>query len=606
MKNSKKIYKKSLDYYSKLAPKISKYMDIVGYLRLIIIAVTIISGIYFFRNTKDYISMGILLFSIGLFIYAVSFHNKLKYNYRYICLLKEINQISIDRLEYKWSQFEDKGEEFIDEKHGFLVDLDIFGKGSLFQWINSAYTYMGRIKLANILTNPLNEKSKIKERQEGIEELANKRWWRQRLQTEAMLMLKEDKGKDNNNEDLIKWATDENKIYNNIWIKTIILLLPFITITTLLLTIFTEYISIKLPLILIFIQLSMLLINSWKFSREFDLVFKYKNSIKAYEKILRHFEKGKFESRYMKNLKEKLNNGAGLSASKQLENLEKLVERTLYRKNMVFFPINIITIWDYQCMIGLEKWRRQSGLNIKNWLEVIGELEALSSLAIIEYDNPNWTKPTITDKSSVFEVKSIGHPLISNKRVYNDFSIKDPTKIQLITGSNMSGKSTLLRTTGINLVLAYTGATVCAEYMQCCIMNIQTCMRTSDNLEEGISSFYAELKRIKGIVEESNKGEQVFFLLDEIFKGTNSYDRHIGAKMLLKQLLRNGAMGLVSTHDLELGELEKESNGYIKNYHFQESYKNDKIYFDYKLKSGISTTRNALYLIKMAGIEVEE
>ena len=200
----------------------------------------------------------------------------------------------------------------------------------------------------------------------------------------------------------------------------------------------------------------------------------------------------------------------------------------------------------------------------------------------------------------------LGHPLLSEKRVYNDVSIKDPSNILLITGSNMSGKSTFLRTIGINLILSYTGAPVCAKAFSASIMEIYTCMRISDNLEESISSFYAELIRIKMIVSASKEGKQIFFLLDEIFKGTNSLDRHTGAKILIKQLQSCGAVGLVSTHDLELGELEKESAEKVKNYHFREYYKNDEIHFDYKLRPGVSTTRNALYLIKMAGLDINE
>lgn len=170
----------------------------------------------------------------------------------------------------------------------------------------------------------------------------------------------------------------------------------------------------------------------------------------------------------------------------------------------------------------------------------------------------------------------------------------------------MSGKSTFLRTIGINLVLAYVGAPVCALSMTCSIFSIHTCMRTSDNLEKGVSSFYGELLRIKDILNSTKQDKQVFFLLDEIFKGTNSYDRHMGAKMLIKQLYNNGASGLVSTHDLELGSMEKDNETKIRNFHFREYYKGDKIHFDYKLKPGISTTRNALYLIKMIGIETED
>lgn len=187
----------------------------------------------------------------------------------------------------------------------------------------------------------------------------------------------------------------------------------------------------------------------------------------------------------------------------------------------------------------------------------------------------------------------------------NDYELKSPKKITLITGSNMSGKSTFLRTVGINLVLTYIGASACAEEFKCGIMNIYTCMRTKDNLEESISSFYAEILRIKLIIEACKEGKDVFFLLDEIFKGTNSRDRHIGATVLIKQLAQNGAIGLLSTHDLELCDLEKENNE-IANFNFREYYEDNKIKFDYKLRKGKSETQNAVYLMKLAGIEISE
>lgn len=206
----------------------------------------------------------------------------------------------------------------------------------------------------------------------------------------------------------------------------------------------------------------------------------------------------------------------------------------------------------------------------------------------------------------MFNAKSMAHPLLGDRAVCNDLTLKKPSNIVLITGSNMSGKSTLLRTAGVNLVLAYAGAPVRAKKFSCSIMNIYTCMRISDNLEENISSFYGEILRIKGIVEACGRGEQVFFLLDEIFKGTNSIDRHLGAKILIKNLENGKTCGMVSTHDLELAEMEEESGGKIKNYHFKEYYEDGKIKFDYKLRTGVSTTRNALYLMKMAGIDIGE
>jgi DNA mismatch repair ATPase MutS len=252
----------------------------------------------------------------------------------------------------------------------------------------------------------------------------------------------------------------------------------------------------------------------------------------------------------------------------------------------------------------LNRWKNNSGENLKQWLSVIGKLEALSSLAVINFDNPKWTTPQFTE-GKVIKGEKLAHPLITNNRISNYIDINEYSPVLLITGSNMAGKSTYLRTVGINLLLAYTGASVCASSFTCPLLNIYSCMRISDDIDQNISSFYGEIIRIKKIIDAVKRNEKVFFLLDEIFKGTNSIDRHTGAISLVNKLEKVGAVGLVSTHDLELAELEKTSKGKIKNYHFEEYYKDNKIYFDYKLKKGVCTTRNASYLMKMAGLEVE-
>ncbi|WP_246637551.1 MutS family DNA mismatch repair protein [Crassaminicella profunda] len=597
--DSREVYEKRVKYYGRLVDKLSKNIACISNLRLVVV-VAIIASVSFVNSMERYlISWVISLFGTILFVYLVCRSRRLKEKYKYVSILKKVNVDSIMRLEGRWTEFNDKGDDFQDENHNFSYDIDILGQGSLFQWINSGNTYMGRIKLADILTHPYSDKETIIKRQKAISELSTKRWWRHKLQVEGRMVTE----KSRNLEVLINWAKTKHLLYMNSWMIIVFRALPLVTVGTFLLAFVANSIIKSIPIILIIFQFMLIFINIKKRNREFALVYKYKKSILAYRRILRHFEKVNFQSEYLRELKTSLRNNKGLSAMRQLKRLEDLVDRIENRNNMLFLPINVISLWDYQCLIELERWKSESGLILEVWLQKIGEIEALSSLGTIAYDYPNWTIPKITEKPSILQVKKIGHPLLANKRVCNDVNIQDPFRILLITGSNMSGKSTFLRTIGINLILAYVGAPVCASNMTCSIFSIHTCMRISDNLEKGISSFYGELLRIKEIVKATKEDKQVFFLLDEIFKGTNSYDRHIGAKKLIKKLQNNGAIGLVSTHDLELGILEKENT--IKNYHFQEYYKDDQICFDYKLRPGISTTRNALHLMKIIGIEEE-
>ncbi len=601
MKSIKSIYEKRVNYYSKLLTILSKNLNIIINLRSLVAIITIINVIFLFKSKMNYIFCGTSVFCMFLFIYLVIVFNKIENSKKYISLLKEINLCCIKRITGEWTDFSEKGDEFKDENHNFSYDLDIFGHASLFQWINSAQTYSGRKTLAYILSTPCKNKEVINKRQEAIHELSSKRWWRHRLKAEGMLIME----KCNYDEDLFNWAVKSNSFYSNPIVILTIRILPIFTCLFLLLYYLTNNISIFIPTGLLIFQVILTFLDISRKNKELNLVYKYKNNIKVYKKILKHFEKTSFNSDYLNDLKIKLNNGSNFSATEQLKKLEKLSDSISNRSNLMFFPINIILLWDYQCMVDLENWKNQFGSSIKNYICILGEIEALSSLATIEHDYPHWATPIITESPSIFNAKSLGHPLISINPICNDINIEKSSKIILITGSNMSGKSTFLRTIGINLVLAYSGTPVCADYMKCSIVDIYTCMRTSDNLEKSISSFYGELLRIKKIINATKESNQIFFLLDEIFKGTNSQDRHIGAKVLIKQLYNNGAMGLVSTHDLELGDLENESNGNFKNYHFREYYKDNKIYFDYKLRPGISTTRNALYLIKMIGIELD-
>ncbi|SMB90183.1 MutS domain III [Desulfonispora thiosulfatigenes DSM 11270] len=602
MKNPEDIYKKKKAKYLDLLKGQSAKINKLSSLRLII-ALAGIVNIMFLYMTKNYIPINYILpIYLVLFTYLVVRHNKVKREYEYSCALHSINEDALIRLKGDWKSFKDTGIEFKDDSHSFSSDLDIFGQGSLFQYINTTTTAMGRQTLSKYLTHPCESKDQIITRQEAIKEVSTKLDWRQSFMTEGMMISEKSyKRKNNLIEGLYKFVETKNENYTKPWLIFGVSLLPVISIIFILLYL-VNIVPYQIPLLALSMQAFISVFKNKERSKNLNLVYTYKERIKAYSKMLSQIEGENFKSGYLLELKNKLINSDKSTASKQIKKLEKITDNISNRSNLAFIIINILILWDYQCMISLELWKKNSGGKIRNWLETIGEFEALSSLSNIRYDNPSWSTPIIEDKPYHFTAKDLGHPLLGESRVCNDLKIDDLTKVLLITGSNMSGKSTYLRTAGINLVLAYAGAPVCAKEFNCSLFNIYTCMRVSDNLEKNTSSFYAELLRIKEIVDAS-KNQNVFFLLDEVFKGTNSHDRHEGAKILIKNLLENNAIGLVSTHDLELEVLEKESNKRVRNYHFEEYYKNNQIYFDYKLKQGISTTRNAMYLIKMVGID---
>ncbi|MCG4572474.1 DNA mismatch repair protein [Clostridium cochlearium] len=586
--------------YDRLRRKQIQTINFLSALRMIIfiLGVLCVSIVYYKYNNYYMIILSMMVF-IGIFIYLAIKHQKVINNKEIVDKIVYLNDKSIKRLDGKWRDFQDTGEEYIKEDHNYSKDLDIFGRSSIFQYLNTTTTYMGRNQLKSSLENPNYNINEIYERQEAIKELSKYIGWRQRIESEGLRTFS-----NNNVDELIKWGKKRNDIYSNAIVILLCYLVPLFTITVIILY-FMKYVNYHIPILFMIMQGIILKIKKDERDNTLKLVYKYKKIISSYYNMLDLIGKKQFKSKYLKKLKFNIISEKSNIALEGINNLIKITTLISDRSNMLYLLINVTLLWDYQCMILLERWNKKYGNELEKWLYTIGKVEEISSLSIIAHDNPEWIMPKFNENYLVIKAKSMGHPLLGKERVCNDFELGQKEKILLITGSNMSGKSTLLRTVGVNLILAYIGSPVCAKEFYCTPMNIYTCMRVSDNLEKNISSFYGEILRIKKLIEGVKTGKPIFFLLDEIFKGTNSLDRHTGAEILINKLSEENVLGIVSTHDLELGDLEK-SNSKVGNFHFREYYKNNKIYFDYKLRQGISTTRNALYLMKMAGIEVDE
>ena len=601
-------YEKRREDYKKSIEVLSKKVNAISISRgIIFLGGVVIAILLYIKKQYDPIPL-ILLAAVLIFLVLINKHEKLREEKKYSEILYEINDNSLKRLNGEWKDFKDSGEEFKNENHRYSEDLDIFGRGSLFQLVNISNTYIGRKKLVELFTEPLKKAEEIDRNQNAIKVLSQKIDWRQRFQAEGMVSKGENSKANelNSPEELFIWASEKNEFFRNPIIIFLARVLPIVTILLLLLAIALPNVPYYPFFLLLSCQIFLLLIRSKDIAKVFSVTDKYKDIIKTYEKMLKQVEEEEFDSSYLDTLKKSLIDNKNQKAYKQINGLVKVVDMIAMRYSEIYLFFDIITLWDYQCQITLENWKKRSGVNLEKWLTIVGEFEALSSLSVLYNDHPSWVMPRIFDEISDYEATDIGHPLLPDERVANSFHVHLPSGVLLITGSNMSGKSTLLRTAGINLILAYTGAPVCAREFKCSIMDIYTSMRVSDNLEKNISSFYAELLRIKMVIEAAKEGKRIFFLLDEIFRGTNSRDRHTGARILIKNLIKEGASGFVSTHDLELGDLAGEGNTGVHNFHFKEYYKDGQIYFDYKLRPGISTTRNAIYLMKMAGIDFNE
>lgn len=575
--------------------KLNRNYNSISLLRIL----TVISAIFFevFCYTRRDLFFGIVLFvlHIILFLFLVKIHEKIYINKERVKGFIELNKKEIERINGKWKSFDDKGEEYLDLKHPFINDLDIFGKNSLFQWVNNTKTTYGRESLKNLMMfNNLPRREEILERQSSLKELADKIDFRQELTS----TLKSDKNK--NDETFIgDWVKENDKKHIKFF-DLIRIGMPIINVLVIILIIFGigEWIDILVTLGISYYLLKFIDSDVKKGLIIFEDL-KYK--IKTYVKAIKIIENEEFKSSELNKLKSIFKDSNSL-ASEDLLELEKITSWLYDRHNAFYIILNCLFLWDYQMIKKLEKWKYKNKDKFNAYMECLGQFEAMSSLSTLVFNNPLWEVPNITD--SVLSGKDLTHPLLGDEAVGNDFYMDKNTRVLLITGSNMSGKSTFLRTVGFNMILSYLGLNVPAKEFNVPIFNIYTCMRTGDDLENNISSFYSEILRVKGIVDGTKRNERIFFLLDEIFKGTNSIDRHEGAVVLINQLLKGDTLGLVSTHDLELCDMEK-NNDFVSNYYFKEYYKNNKIMFDYKIRQGVSKTRNAKYLMKMAGIDIE-
>lgn len=574
----------------------SRSYNLIGNLRALMI-VFVLFAVFMFVDYQKGIIYGVgALVGLGLFIVLVRRHSKIKEELNYAKSLIAINTKYIDRMKGEWTKFDDSGEEYLEESHPYALDLDIVGKQSLFQMINTTGTWYGRKELIKCLLNPLDSKEEIVERQLAIKELGNK------LSLCQQMEYASHKKKTNGaiSSEFLAYCNGQKEMTIKAfgWTKV----LPYITITVLLaafifkspvlgiLGIISTLLQ-NIPHFLYFGQIYELLNISWEI--EYFLA--------NYVEILEVLEHENFNTKKLKHLKSILFEQQDC-AVKGIKELEHICSKAhLIRHPLLALPLDILLLWDYQCAAQFEAWKDDYGIKLQQWFEAIGEMEALMSLSVLLHIDEEMKFPILEDSGVILHGNDIGHPLINkHERITNNIDMDN--QIWVITGSNMSGKTTFLRTIGINLVLASCGAPVCAKSLNCSKMNIYTSMRIRDDLKEGLSTFYAELMRIKQIIDATHKQGEMIFLIDEIFRGTNSIDRIEGARSVLMSLNREGIIGAITTHDLELCMLAEKER--IDNYHFTEDYKEDKILFDYKLKEGPSTSTNAKYLMKLVGIEI--
>lgn len=491
------------------------------------------------------------------------------------------------------------GSEHIPKEHLYATDLDIFGHASVFQYINRTTSEIGSSTLADWLLNPAIPED-ILERQASVKELSAQTTWRQELQAFGIA----EKIQKETVTRLQKWFDEDYSFTKTKFWIVARYLIPILMLTVLLLN-FTDLLSTYTRNYFLLAATLFAFFVSKKVTPLHQQVSKMTEELEVLTKSIHLIEEANFKSNLLQEMQQQFT-GQQNKASKQIGKLKKILERLDLRFNyIVFIPLNILFQWDLQQAIALEKWKEQNHKHVIKWFSVLGEFEALSSFSTLSFNHPDWCFPVMKQEHFFMEGKDIGHPLIeAGKCVSNPIKIDHTGELMLVTGSNMAGKSTYLRSIGVNTVLAMAGAPVCATYF--CLSPVQTIssMRIADNLEENTSTFYAELKKLKIIIDKVNNNEKVFILLDEILRGTNSLDRHTGSVALIKQLIKHHAACIIATHDVELAKMKEQFPANILNYHFDAQVNKDELYFDYRLKEGICTSLNASILMKKIGIEI--
>ncbi len=543
---------------------------------------------------------GILLCTLIPFLLLVKVHNRLFHQKDWYETSIRHYKAELASLENDHSAF-DGGKEWIDASHPFSLDLDVFGEHSLFQFLNRTCTPFGKETLSHWLRRPLDKKEAIETRQQAIKELSKYPDFRETFRITGCLYKNNETGI----KDLKTWIEAPSVFLqkkSNQWICRAV---PCINIL-----LFVLGMSGILSMSWFGLVFCSFVIASSKLVRRITRIQEsYNKTLKmlsTYAHLIELADKQSMESPMLVSLKHEFESN-GKKAPEVLGMLAKELDRLDLRNNLILYALlEGSMFWQLRQMLRIERWKQEHGTHLLQWLEALGQLDALCALGTFAFNHPEYTYPSLTDEPFVFQAKDMGHPLMPRQQcVVNDADIPQRPYFLIITGANMAGKSTYLRTIGCNYILACIGAPVCCSSLRIYPAHLMTSLRTSDSLANNESYFFAELKRLQQILERLKKGEGMFIILDEILKGTNSMDKQKGSFSLVKQLLRLKANGIIATHDLLLGELKQHFPNEISNYCFEADIQNDELTFSYKLKEGVAQNMNACFLMQKMGINVE-
>jgi hypothetical protein len=564
-----------------------------GNLRLLLATIAVVMGWWGFRS--HWISPWWLTMPVAVFVAVMMFHSRVLRARQRALRAVAAYQRGLARMEDRWMGSGSRGERFRNPQHLYSADLDLFGAASLFALLSTARTRMGEDELASWLLSPSPVEA-IRERQAAVAELRGRLDLREDLE-----VLGEEDGPGVAPEALLQWAEAPRKLCEEwlLWLAPVLMALAVGG------AIVWAVWGTVVPLVLVIVaEASLARCLKKRLQAIFSSTEGAFENLDLLSRILARMEQEKFDSTRLQALRTALASHT-VKASEAIARLRTVVDLIDSRDNWFLKILDVPLMYSVQVALRAEAWHNLHGAAVRGWLDASGEMEALLSLSAYHYEHPEDPFPEFVEGAACLEGEALGHPLIpATKCVRNGVNLDAETRAILVSGSNMSGKSTYLRTVGVNTVLAMAGAPVRARRLQLTPLTLGASIQVNDSLQEGSSRFYAEITRLRWIYDMAAEKPPVLFLLDELLQGTNSKDRRIGAEGVLRALLERGAIGILTTHDLALTELEGLPEGQLKNMHFQDDLENGTMKFDFQLRVGVITKSNGLELMRSIGLKV--
>lgn len=582
-------YQQRAQQFQSECEAVEKQIRLYAWLR---VGLVLLIGLFIYLGLSNSGLYYAIILPLAVFIVLVrkqTTARELKERLSYLSLL---NQREAKALGFESIEFGD-GQVFSDVHHAYSHDLDLFGPGSVFQYLNRCGTHSGEMKLASDLKYPQYAKQELQQRQQAVRELATRLELRQQVWATGKQI--NDATFDVNG--LLSWLNEKPVFYKNTANTILRWVLPAITVSVAVVAIITlKYFGIFF--LLATLQLALAASYAKRIGALQKVLVDGGRIMHNYARIFELLSSEKFSSDKMQQ-----HHAIAVTAFKKVKDLSALVNALESRMNPLAMQLgNGLFLYDFHIVSKLEKWREENAHALPGWLKSLAEWDSLISLATLHYNYPHYEFAEVTDKM-ILKGEGIGHVLIpDSERVNNNFEIGNPQNVYLITGANMAGKSTFLRALGVNFVLAQIGAPVCARVWQTPLLKLRTGMRTTDSLQEHQSYFFAELNRLQSIVNELEAGTPMFILLDEILKGTNSTDKQLGSLELLKRLKEKNALTVLATHDIALGVLQQDYPKQINTACFEGKIENDQLSFDYILHPGVAQKANATFLMRKMGI----